>query len=130
MREILFRGKRVNNGEWVEGLLGCAYSRPNEKYYFIHNCETDDTEYEVVPETVGQFTGLTDKNGKKIFEGDIVKIYWKDNVLTMGDIRYDVNMCRFIIAEDFTYPYAFDNTTQFEVIGNVFDNFELLEVRK
>ena len=125
MREILFRGK-TEQGEWVYGLLDCHYTRPNEKYYHIHECETDDTEYAVIPETIGQFTGLTDKNGKKIFEGDIIKIYWKDSVLTIGDIRYDENMCRFVVAEDFLYPYAFDNTTPFEVIGNKWDNPELL----
>ena len=44
----------------------------------------------------------------------------------MGDIRYDENRCRFVVAEDFLYPYVFDNTTPFEVIGNIYDNPELL----
>ena len=117
MREILFRGK-ITQDKWAYG--------------FYENVKLDEATIHYVDgkivssKTIGQFTGLTDKNGKKIFEGDIINIYWKDNLLTMGDIRYDENMCRFVVAEDFTYPYAFDNSTPFEVIGNIHDNPELL----
>ena len=68
MREILFRGKRTDNGEWVEGLV----ARYNPKFDCANIVDGFESLVPVKTETVGQYTGLTDKNGKKIFEGDIL----------------------------------------------------------
>ena len=123
-REILFKGKRVDNGEWVEGFY-CPrpYSHfPCEPSIFP--IDTIDKEWygiEVILETVGQFTGLTDKNGVKIFEGDIIK--YKENLF---EIKYSTEQARYlaVLTNGVFDPVAMQNC---EVVGNVFDNSELLK---
>jgi uncharacterized phage protein (TIGR01671 family) len=96
MREILFRGKRLDNGEWVEGYYVCI----GGKYHYILSGQLSITsgypdfiKYEVDPATVGQFTGLKDKNGERIFEGDVVRQTFVKTVVTVaedwGNDEYD-----------------------------------------
>lgn len=139
MREILFRGK-TKQGEWVYWneygeLVGIggkkrtryAYHSTINSISYYHTVQQLKDSNILIKETVGQFMGLTDKNGKKIFEGDIVKVWWKGNVIATGDIKYEEKNCRFVLTEDFMYPYCFDDSTPLEVIGNIHDNPELLE---
>ena len=147
MREILFRGKRTDNGEWVEGY-----------YYKAKYCRTDDelcdyitvphpkeynepsSHYIVNPDTVGQYTGVTDKNGERIFEGDIVKYkeackFGDNDEMEEAEEQY---LCTNIVefkngrffplpqrcdCEDYFFSYG---SYDFEVVGNVHDNPELL----
>lgn len=123
MREILFRGKQKSNGDWVHGDL--SYHRDGRAFIRCWDRVELDPAYnarEVNPETVGQFTGLTDKNGKKIFEGDILKsatIFKVDFIDGAFALRFDGD------ALEYVHEHFLD---EMEVIGNIHDNLELLEV--
>ena len=128
-REIKFRGKRIDNGEWVYGDL----LQPTEicDIYEIANCESiDGTRYEVIPETIGQFTGLYDNTKKEIYEGDIVKIEYTDFKFK-GVVKYDETYLAYVIISTNTIKHEFENLGNYldydiEVIGNVTDKPELL----
>ena len=130
-REILFRGKRVDNGEWVNGYLVKKIDplyTDIETHCILHQ-ERDNcgclmslmTWTRVDVETIGQYTGLTDKNGVKIFEGDIIK--YKENLF---EIKYSTEQARYLVVltNGVFDPVAMQNC---EVVGNVFDNSELLK---
>lgn len=130
MREILFRGKRADNGEWVEGCGIIATENWVSILAVIDDLETnsaDVEEYEVIPETVGQYTGLTDKNGKKIFEGDILKSERFDAVGVVISNEWNCPCC------DGVFGYRIDGDGDlrdfkwYEVVGNIHDNPELLK---
>lgn len=152
MREILFRGKRVDNGEWVYGNFiedKWGDDNGNTVYAILQDRVAPEiaalwTPVKVIPETIGQFTGLTDKNGKRIFEGDIVELEdcyydtkwravvefgnpngnytwgWQLNPIGKVDINTDI-LCWVEMEEAGAYC---------EVIGNIHDNPELLEVEE
>ena len=124
-RKILFRGKRVDNDEWTEGYLFKSWNRT-----FLLWGMTGDIPnmVEVKPETVGEFTGLLDKNGKKIFERDIVKFsHPAFNKSRIGVISYEINETGFVLRHKGDYSWIAYANKFYEVIGNIHDNKELLK---
>lgn len=165
MREILFRGKRVDTGEWVEGSLihqTKFYGDPVDCYHILYDGEFHADYYgsaEVIPETVGQFTGLFDKNGKMIFEGDILRTrrYETYRKELKGYYGYDsegypqrvpgyegsAEYCYSCQVDCFAsvkfnprQGFYLDGASVYvdaicnEVVGNIHDNPELLEAKK
>ena len=125
MREILFRGKRVSDGEWLYGSL-LQVNRKGATECCIHS---DRYSHLIDHATVGQYTGLTDKNGKKIFEGDII-----ENIDGRAIVFFDKTPCgfymRFLDAYDDTPLDMGEMWDETEVIGNIHDNPELMGVEK
>ena len=130
-REILFRGKRVDNGEWIEG-----YFLPGNERQSLHPCifvylpETQNFEcFDIDIDTLSEYTGLTDKNGTRIFEGDIIKVLLSGNPQPIGVVKYGVTgICGFCVMTERGYSnYVLDKSEYFEVIGNIHDNPELLK---
>ena len=120
MREILFRAKRLTDQKWTYGdfteVVGdCPRILSNE----------DVTMYAVDPSTIGQYTGLKDKNGKKIFEGDIV---WFGEEKERGVVYFDNSGARFAVRFD-TFDAAFDHMygNDLEIVGSIHDNHEPLK---
>lgn len=145
MREILFKAKRIDNGEWVDGYLFDNGFDGDEKKYFIGGliiekyngtaCDEWDITgidfYEIDPETLCQFTGLCDKNGKKIWENDIMMAHLDESYPEDATyVAVEWNVAGWVTHEagstDREYLDEFD-LEHFEVVGNIFDNKELLQ---
>lgn len=124
----LFRGKRLDNGEWVEGFFVTWPDMPRawilKPFCKVSMCDRDVSgtinKYEVDPATVGQFTGLTDRNGKRIFEGDVLLDSYDEMAGTVT-YRPDDGMFAFISNEDEMYDFADVDSKSFEVIGTIHD---------
>ena len=125
MREILFRGKRIDNGRWEYGAYVRYGFMGKEKPYIVPSFASALYANEVDPETVGQFTGLTDKNGKKIFEGDIVKV--KGFNYPQKVVYNEQKCCYEWISLETDFHFGIYEVKRLcEVVGNIYDNPELL----
>ena len=134
MREILFRGKRVHGRQWAFGFYTHS---PSGNFYITETSCGVASPKTVEPETVGQFVGLTDKNGKKIFEGDVVRVLGNQQVDDWKNVDYvaliaflDGGFCAIdgTVEEHGFRRYALARMDfSLEIIGNQFDNPELLE---
>ena len=118
MREILFRGKTYG-GEWVQGDLFEVF----DDGFFIHDKRCHSVK--IIPETVGQYTGLTDKYGKKIFEGDIIKWGLKPCVIKWDECN--ASFCLYAYGTVKISGFNRDTMKLKEVIGNIHDNPELMK---
>ena len=124
----LFRGKRIDNNEWVYGLPSCDEDGEIEE---IEVWSEDDINfYSVDPETICQCTGIKDKNGKLIWENDIVNCLTEDCFGYIGWNESEAGFYFNVLLEDgsFEEEHIYDYQDCIEVIGNTFDNPELLEV--
>lgn len=141
MRETKFRGKRLDNGKWAIGDLrhhndGSVTIVTNLNVWPDNNDEVDayGEEFEVAPATVGEYTGLKDKNGKEIYEGDVIRsplsedktrphriFYHTGNAAFMGALVDRKELCYLRLDQDWIYKF------EKEVIGNIHDNPELLK---
>ena len=154
MREILFRGKRLDNGEWVDGYLYITHNGEHEISIYNDEVNIERWTHEVDPSTVGQYTGLKDKNGNRIWEGDIFRytfyrsddptatrnglkvrtgrIFWSDWRASFavtagrnGSASLNNDVTRYVRGRQI-YEYVRGANTV-EVIGNITDNPDLLE---
>lgn len=127
MREILFRGKRVDNDAWVEGLLIIIWGQ-----YHIIQPNDENTAYPIIFKTVGQYTGMTDKNGTKIFEGDIIDFLYRSDGDDYVIVQYDVDETEFGFVHNLIYDGLGRHycSRDIEVIGNIYDNPELMKGEK
>ena len=163
MREVLFRGKTEYKSKWVEGFFyvekgkyagcndiiyeHCVITTGIKESYGAYGEHTEELRERVIPETVGQYTGLADENSTKIFEGDIVKAYYrtiKKQDYAIGQVRFENGTFKIEVRgrkkdrefEKYTdadvRAYAIENNFLnrgfvLEVIGNIHDNPELLK---
>lgn len=144
VRTIIFRGKRIDNGEWVEGSYCHAekLDRSGDEHFIIEY-SANGSSHRVDPSTVGQYTGLKDKNGKRIFEGDMIKPFDDDIDKMVVEFHNGQFLLCLYGERGYMAEYGWEEEGNYgcfeaeplssygddiEVIGNIHDNTELLEV--
>jgi len=138
MRQIKFRGKKIDNEKWVYGYYfktpltdEATGSKPEDGWYFLsgrerHCIAQNNCVYEVIPETIGQYTGLKDNNCKEIYEGDIIR-FIKENCI----VNFVEDDCAFRVDVNSRISTALrkGHSKDYEIIGNIYENYELLEAK-
>lgn len=131
-KERLYRGKRVDNGEWVEGsaMIWNGHAQIIKHHHMINSIWQTES-FRVIPETVGQFTGLTDKNGKEMFEGDVITNYDFKYPLIIGFNDESASFCgsktnNFETKNCFWFYNDIVLTDGWEVIRNIYDNPDMI----
>lgn len=148
MKEILFRGQTRRYGE---RLLNVAGDKMPSNWVYGGICKGDGDhsiiygsnaypdlricdKYAVYTDTIGQYTGIIDKNGKKLFEGDIVRFINEDEIGVVSIVHYDVDLLSFTFESEFSFYtlsdvlhlYDYGEGEKFEIIGNIYDNPDLI----
>ena len=128
MREIKFRGKDIINAKWLFGDF--VRDKSMTRTAILVNEADSYDECEVNPESIGQYTGMKDKNGKEIYEGDIVRYRDPDfDEFAIGEVIYYSVTCSFVVAKDILEITALLSMCEYEVIGNIHDNPDLLKTK-
>ena len=126
----LCKAKRTDNGEWIIGGLVRYGFAGREKYYIVPNYASDLYALEIDPSTICWCTGLKDKNGKLIFVNDIVETQYGKAVVVWDKSEWRIKWNDDLIWRKDLHYWANDNSWRIEVVGNKFDNPELLEVQE
>ena len=128
MRTIKFRGKRIDGGGWV---VGFYQPHANGKVVFIGDYSglTDIPKlHKVIPESVGQWTGLVDMDMAEAYEKDVVDVYFQDGDVERAVLIWDANRFRYQLKSSERSLWGFDDTLRFKIVGNLIDSPELMEV--